>query len=570
MVTREVRLARWPRWLRIAVPAAVALLLVVVSLQRLVEQAWLRPRVTAALGAATGRRVEIAALHLRLLPRPRVVLRGLKLGSPAGFGGTDLLTVDALRATAALRPLLRGVLRLDSLDLASPRLLLADDGNGATNYRFPSATAGEADGGGGPAFAGIDEVTIRNAEVTLATVADDGRTVVPWLRVRHLDARLAGLALDQPLSSWAAEADLAGATLELADVPGPITATSGTLALAGGRAEGKFDGRLGEAGAFTGTLLVGDVARPVVTFDLAFPDLDLAVLPAVPFASLPAAAPPGPSELLSSGRLRAERLRLPPYEAGRFAADIAVRSDRVEAKPLTFELYGGAGEAAVTLDQRVVPARLAARLNVTNVDLARLLDASPATRGAMTGAGELKVRLTGALADDVVATLGGSGTFACRNGAFPGVDLGAALVALIKEPRTVAAAAFKGATPYREITGDLTIRERRVASRRVYMDCDLGTLDLSGSLGFDGTLDYRGTAVLERSASGLSTVVDAAAIALGQVVHRRIDRVAVPFAVGGTINDMKLRPAGVPSVTTTGRTPLGSAVSRLFNRLRRK
>jgi hypothetical protein len=44
----------------------------------------------------------------------------------------------------------------------------------------------------------------------------------------------------------------------------------------------------------------------------------------------------------------------------------------------------------------------------------------------------------------------------------------------------------------------------------------------------------------------------------------------VPFAVGGTINDMKLRPAGVPSVTTAGRTPLGSAVSRLFNRLQRK
>jgi hypothetical protein len=467
-----------------------------------------------------------------------------------------------------VRPLLRGELRVSRLALDQPRLLIADDGHGATNLDFSAATGGGA--GGAPAFAGIDEVTIRDGEVTLATLAPDGRTVVPSLRVSHLDARLAGLAFDQPLSSWAADADLAGTTLELADVPGPIAATAGMLGLRGGRAEGKFDGRLGEAGAFTGTLLVGDVARPVVTFDLAFPDLDLAALPAVPFASLPAAAPPGPSELLSSGRLRAERLRLPPYEAGRFAADIAVRSDRVEAKPLTFELYGGAGEAAVTLDQRVVPAKLSARLDVANVDLAALTDAAPATRGALTGTGELKVRLTGALADDVAATLGGSGTFACRNGTLPGIDLGAALLALIREPGTVAAAAFEGTTPYREIAGDLAIRKSRVASERLQMDCDLGTVALSGSLGFDGTLDYRGTAVLERSASGLSTVVDAAAIALGHVVHRRIDGVAVPFAVGGTLDGIKLRPAGVPSVTTGGRTPLGDAVSRLFNRVRRK
>jgi uncharacterized protein involved in outer membrane biogenesis len=552
---------------------AVVLLVVVIvlTLQRLVELSWLRPRVVAALGEATGRPVEIAALHVRLVPRPRIVLRGLRLGSPPGFGGTDLVTVDAVRVKVAVRPLLRGALRVSNLELDEPRLVIADDGHGATNLDFASASGGNSGGVAASAFAGIDEVTIRDAEVTLATVAGENRTVVPGLRVRHVDARVTGLTFDRPISAWTAEADLEDATLELADVPGPIAATAGRVTLAGGRAEGKFDGRLGEAGAFAGTLLVEEIARPVVTFDLAFPDLNLAALPAVPFVSLPVAVPPGqPSELLSSGRLRAERLRLPPYEAGKFSADISVLSDRVEIKPLSFLLYGGAGEATITLDQRVVPARLAARLNVADVDLARLLDASPATRGAMTGRGELKVRLTAALADDVAATLGGTGTFACRNGAFPGIDLGAALVALVKERQGVAAAAFKGATPYRELTGDLAIRDRRVASRAVHMDCDLGTVDLSGSLGFDGSLDYRGTAVLERSASGVSTVVDAAAIALGQVVHRRIDRVSVPFALGGTVDDMKLRPAGVPSVATAGRTPLGSAVSRLFNRIRRK
>ncbi len=551
-------------------PVAAALLVAVLALQRLVEQSWLRPRVVAALSGATGRPVEIDAIHVGLLPRPHVVARGLRVGSPPGFGNVDLVTVGALRLDVALRPLIRGRLRVSSLELHSPSLVIADDGHGATNLDFPPPTAGSTGGSAAPTFTGIGKVTIRDGEVTLATVAGEDRTTVPSLRVRHLDVRLAGLVLDQPLATWEAEADLGGATLELADVPGPITATAGTLGLRGGRAEGRFDGRLGEAGAFAGTLLVQDIARPVVTFDLAFPDLDLAALPAVPFASLPLAAPPGPSELLSSGRLRAERLRLPPHEAGKFTADIAVRSDRVEVRSLAFTLYGGAGQGTVTLDQRVVPARLSARLDVAGVDLGALTDAAAATRGALTGTGELHLRLTGALADDVAATLGGSGTFACRNGAFPGIDLGAALLALIREPREVAAAAFKGATPYRELTGDLAIRGRRVASRHIHLDCDLGTVDLSGSLGFDGSLDYRGTAVLERSASGISTVVDAAAIALGQVVHRRIDRVAVPFAVGGTINDMKLRPAGVPSVTTTGRTPLGSAVSRLFNRVRRK
>jgi uncharacterized protein involved in outer membrane biogenesis len=186
--------------LRIAVPVAAALLVVVLVLQRIVELNWLRPRVVAALGEATGRPVGIAGLHVRLLPCPRIVLRGVRLGSPPGFGDVDLVTVDAVRLRVAVRPLLRGALRVSSLALDSPRLVLADDGRGATNLDFRSTTGGNS-GGGASAFAGIDRVTIRDGEVTFAAVAGGGRTVAPPLRARHLDARLAGLAFDWPVST---------------------------------------------------------------------------------------------------------------------------------------------------------------------------------------------------------------------------------------------------------------------------------------------------------------------------------------------------------------------------------
>ena len=107
-------------WL-VSIPAALAG--VAVLLPWLVDGEQLKPTVVAAAAKATGRQVVVdGPLTYRILPRPRIVARGIRIhGSP---GGKETPVTEAEQVEVALSwgGLLGGQLVVESLVLRKPRI----------------------------------------------------------------------------------------------------------------------------------------------------------------------------------------------------------------------------------------------------------------------------------------------------------------------------------------------------------------------------------------------------------------------------------------------------------------
>jgi AsmA protein len=95
------------------------------------------PRVQALAAAhasqAFGRPVRFAAVSVRLLPTPRVELRGLEVAEDPRFGAGPFVTLERGFVPLRVRPLLRGRLEFGELRLESPLIRLVEAADGALN-----------------------------------------------------------------------------------------------------------------------------------------------------------------------------------------------------------------------------------------------------------------------------------------------------------------------------------------------------------------------------------------------------------------------------------------------------
>ncbi|MDE2251887.1 MAG: AsmA family protein, partial [Gammaproteobacteria bacterium] len=104
----------------------------------------LRPRVIAAVHAATGRDLRIDGdLHLALLPRLRVSVSGIHFSNAPGAATPQMFSADSVDLIAEVWPLLRGRFVVDSLVIRRPVVALEVDKSGRPNWAFQSpGTAG--------------------------------------------------------------------------------------------------------------------------------------------------------------------------------------------------------------------------------------------------------------------------------------------------------------------------------------------------------------------------------------------------------------------------------------------
>jgi len=556
-----------PRWLRI-----LLLVIAVAVVSGLVVPYFLdfdryRPLVVLALEAETGRRVTIGKLRARLLPSLGFVLENLTLSSPPGFGESKLLSAEAVRGSLAWGPLLRREFQLRSVELVHPKLMLLEDGRGQTNYRFGrKKVAGPAPRETSPA-ASLALIKLSDAELKLARVSGGGRNIVLSLRVSKVNTKLSNIAFGSALPrEWTADGNLAGVCVELSVLVAPIQFRSGRFALRNGAVESKFEAELGKAGRVKGSLHVADIERPVATFELSTPLIDLGQLVATGVEtgtprSVPAAEDsptPKSGELVAQGRVTAQRLRWAPYEATQATAEVRIFTDRVEVWPAMMALYGGSLGVSAWLERHreaAGPDRFSSNIQARNLDVGQLLAASPATRGKMNGTGELTLQVFGCLGPAWMNSLTGTGTFGVRDGRFPGFHLGEALQTLAKVQRALNLGNTRGpnaATSFSLIQGDLNIGQGRVRSNRIHLDSPSGTVDLSGSFGLAGGLDYVGQAVLVPGSGGngqnpagiLSGV-------LAGVMGQSGSKLSIPFSLRGTFHDLRLEPGrALPSLQT--------------------
>jgi uncharacterized protein involved in outer membrane biogenesis len=218
------------------------------------------------------------------------------------------------------------------------------------------------------------------------------------------------------------------------------------------------------------------------------------------------------------------------------------------------QFYGGALQLSARTDRNATPSRYSANLQARNVDVGKLVAEMPQTRGKISGIGELTLQMAGSLGSAFQNSLTGTGNFSIRNGRLPGFNLGS--LASIGQ-----LAGLGRETPFTLLQGDLAIGQGRVNSNRIHLDSPNGTVDLRGSFGIDGTLNYEGQAALTPGAGGGGqTPTEAITGILGTVMKQNVTRVSAPFSIRGTFSDPKVLPGkGIPKFETsapqTGQQP---------------
>jgi len=559
--------ARMPRWMRITAIVLAVVVVLGLIIPYFIDVDRYRTAIAVAIENATGRKVTIGKIRARLLPRAGFVVEDFHLGNPRGFAEGEVLSVEAIHGNLALLPLLGGKLELSSIELVHPKLTLLTDDRGDTNYSTGETPADgrrkETSPASAPAASSsfqlseVDHIDFTGAEVILGQVTGRGRNIVPSLDAKKISVRLSQVALDPlVIKRWKAEVPVSGVTVEIPGWKEPLEFRSGQLNLHDGRIESEFRARLGKAADFKGTLNVANIEEAVSKFELNTTELDVDQLLALQ-GEMPPAAPahprPARSELVAQGKVTAERIQWQPYRGNNASVEIRIFNDRIEVWPMVMELYGGTLQVSARADRAQSPARFSSNIQVRNVDVGKMLSvASPSMRGKLFGTGEVDLQLFGSLGPSFAKSLTGTGRFNVRDGRLPGINLPGGLEALGK-------LGIGGDTPFRSIAGDLSIQNSRIASRQIHLDSPSGTVDLHGSSGFDGTLDYDGQANVDL-AGGLAggSQNPAGQIisgVLGNVVNRNVGRRNVAFAVRGTFSEMKVYPTGRGAALPTQAAP---------------
>jgi uncharacterized protein involved in outer membrane biogenesis len=561
----------FPLWAKILIGVLVVLLLVALAVPYFLNVDRYRGTIADAIAKQTGRKVSLGQIRARILPGIGLTVDDLHIGNPADFPPGDLVSADEIRVNVALGPLLHNVVHVNSVDLVHPKVMLLTDSAGKNNYTFTSSEADEktpktpepasakSGGSGGVSLDEIDAINLNNAEIAAGSVVKGA--AAPLSDTKGINITLHNFAISPlRMHDWKAESNLSGVTLALSGWKSPIAFHSGQFTLAGGKLDAQFVADLATAADIKGTVNVPDFEHPEVNFEMSSSQLDVDKLIDVAGSGpsggadppKPTPPPAGKSELVARGHINVEKVTQKPYTVGPANVEIRVYTDRAELWPISIGMYGGTLQLSSRVDRVTDPARFTANVGIRNLDVAKVLDVTPAARGKMGGTGELDLQLGGNLDAAWKKTLTGSGKFAVRNGHLPGVNLAGAAESVLKM------AGAGGDTPFTVLEGDLNIANQRVTSKQIQLDSSAGVVDLRGSLGLDSTLDYQGTVVVNpASAMGSGAV----GTIVGGLVGSRVGKITVPFALGGTIESPKVRPGqGVPSFGSPS-TASGSAPS---------
>ena len=530
-----------------------------------------RDTIATAIAKQTGRKVTLGPIHARLFPGAGVTVTDLHIGNPPGFPGGDLVGADEIGVNVALAPLLHGTIHVNSVDLVRPKLILLTESSGKNNYTFtpsdsPPAKSGESSSS--MTLDQIDSINLAGAEIVVGSVIKGA--AAPLADTKGINITLHNFAVSpMRMHDWQAESNLSSVTLALSGWKDPIAFHTGKFTLSGGKLDAQFVADLATAADIKGTVNVPDFEHPVVNFEMSASQLDVDKLidvagsgPGIPSSatgadpepagsaapakaaaktkSALASSPAAKSELIARGHINIEKITTKPYSVGPANVETRVYTDRAELWPISIGMYGGTLQISSRVDRVTDPARFTANIQLRNLDVAKVLDVSSSARGKMGGTGELDLpQLGGSLSAAWKKTLTGTGKFSVRDGHLPGVNLAGAAESVMKM------AGVGGDTPFSVLEGDINIADQRVSSKQIHLDSSAGIVDLRGSLGLDGTLDYQGTVqVNPASALGASKVGSV----VGGLIGSRVGKITVPFALGGTVESPKVRPGnGVPS-----------------------
>ncbi|MCM5572346.1 AsmA family protein [Burkholderiaceae bacterium FT117] len=550
-----------------------------------------KPQLAELVRAHTGRTLSLEGdLALSLWPRI-----GLSTG-PAALSGQDgrgeSARIEGGTLAIPIRPLLSGRLQIEAialrglsvaLDAAQPaqgwRLEAAELRAGPVADREPGQL--ELDGRLRSAASGAD-LALAIESGYLAELAA-GRVALDGLKA-GLEGAVAGLARVRAIIGGQARLDLNDRsavaerlTIEASAPDGPklALAGSGRASLAPESAELELKGTLDDGTVAISArldrfaplsarweLTAGEVdldrlserfaaiersaPPPAKPAPAAGPDRGAGAAgaaggrPAPPPAGRPAAEPamPAIADVETRGKLKVGQLRVSGLTISELAGSAATGAGRIAVESLTGKLNGGALQARVAM--AAAGHRLAGSL--AGVDAGSLVREASG-RDALEGRGDLRFDLAtrGFDADSALRDLGGTASFALRDGAVKGVDLDR----LMGQVR----AALEGRLPVEGPTraGDRTPFQSLTASFRIAggvatssdLDLQADWLRASGEGRVDlpaRTLDW-----LVRATMTGSPGAGAGDAAARRDVFQRLQGVPVPIRLSGRFDDLRYR-----------------------------
>jgi len=529
-------------WRReVAIPRALKIILILVAVivviglivPFFIDADRYRPQIIAELESRTGRKIEIGHIGARLIPTPGFSVEKVTLGPPAGFAPVDLLTVDSVKGSVALFPLLHGAVEVNSIDIVNPHITLSTDEHGHTNYDFSAPGGGKkapsAPSSGSSQLA-VDSISVRDAELTMVDVRGH-TTHPPSVKVTGFTAEFSNIDLSPTgMSRWKGEIPLSGLKAEVTGMPA-VSFRSGKVKIDAGDISGDCEIELPSVATVKGSFSVLD-----------FPKM----------LAIPSGAH---GEVLGTGKFTSDKIHYAPYELTNLTMNLKAYADHIEA-PMSVSLYGG----TFTVNPRLETAPSAAgtrhftaSVQLSQLDLQKLADADPGTKGKLTGHGEAKLQLAGALGGDLINSLTGQGNFALRDGKVSGLQAAKSFQALSAVGKVLAPGLSPGGdlleATYTSVQGDLSVHGGRINTTKTEALTNRGKGDIHGSVGFDQTLDLSGTWILAAGSSGGSEQQSANPVKsigglFGKVAKHTVGDLPIPFKVKGTLQHPLILPGG--------------------------
>jgi uncharacterized protein involved in outer membrane biogenesis len=149
----------------------VAAVLVVPSL---IDWNGYKPEIQAAARDATGRELKIGGdLSLSILPSPTLSVADVSLANVDGGSTPDMASLESLDVSVALIPLLSGDIRVTSVTLVKPVIVLETLADGRVNWALDGAKTAEGGAGDAAASPGGDTPALAIDEAMI----EDGRLV---------------------------------------------------------------------------------------------------------------------------------------------------------------------------------------------------------------------------------------------------------------------------------------------------------------------------------------------------------------------------------------------------------
>src|ERR1700704_269184 len=170
----------------IAVLIGLALVAIVVVPHFVDWNRYLKASITAAAKDATGRPLPIEGdIGLTILPSPTFSAAKVHFANGPGGSAADMATLDSLDLRVALFPLLSGVVKVESVTLVGPKIILETLKDGTPNWQFVPPPAGGASGstaagggtGGKPQAFQLDRLAIERGTLIYRDASGAAQTV---------------------------------------------------------------------------------------------------------------------------------------------------------------------------------------------------------------------------------------------------------------------------------------------------------------------------------------------------------------------------------------------------------